>query len=79
MGYTSKDPNGPRGEICLKGPSIFVGYYKETDKFKEVIDNENWFHTGIRVIFLIIGDIGTFDKDGRLKIIDRKKNLFKLQ
>lgn len=67
MGY---DPLGKssRGEICVRGKTLFTGYYKDPDLTNQVIIN-GWFHTG---------DIGEMRPDGVLKIIDRKKNIFKL-
>ncbi|KAI5425557.1 Long chain acyl-CoA synthetase 6 [Lathyrus oleraceus] len=69
MNYTSDDQRNPCGEICIRGPIIFQGYYKDEVQTREVIDEEGWLHTG---------DIGTWIAGGRLKIIDRKKIIFKL-
>jgi long-chain acyl-CoA synthetase len=56
------------GEILMKGPSLMLGYYKNQEATNEVIDIEGWFHTG---------DVGKLMDGKFLKIIDRKKEIFK--
>lgn len=59
-----------RGEIMVKGANITTGYYMMPGKTKEVYTDDGWFATG---------DIGQFQADGSIRIVDRKKNLVKLK
>ncbi|KAG0039239.1 Long chain acyl-CoA synthetase 7 peroxisomal [Podila clonocystis] len=69
MNYTSQDKPFPRGEIMLRGASVFNGYYKAPKQTAETLDAEGWASTG---------DVGQWDAQGRLVVIDRVKNIFKL-
>mmetsp|Transcript_27657 Transcript_27657/g.87696 ORF Transcript_27657/g.87696 Transcript_27657/m.87696 type:complete len:224 (-) Transcript_27657:78-749(-) len=71
MGYLVTDtshagvPCRGRGEVCLRGPSVFRGYYVG----ESPVDADGWLHSG---------DIGLFTETGALQLIDRIKNIFKL-
>lgn len=70
MNYTASDPAGPRGELLLRGPQIFREYFKNPEETQKVFDNDGWFHTG---------DVAQVDSaTGRIFIVDRVKNFFKL-
>lgn len=56
------------GEIAVKGPSVFQGYYKNPELTKEAFTEDRYFKTG---------DIGLIDDEGFLVITDRKKEMFK--
>ena len=59
---------GEEGELCLKGPNIFKGYYNNQQATAAAFDAEGWYHTG---------DVAKFDEHRNLYITDRVKELIK--
>jgi long-chain acyl-CoA synthetase len=59
-------PVGEAGEICVRGPQVMQGYWHRHDESTLVLTEGGWLHTG---------DIGAFDADGYLRILDRKKDM----
>lgn len=62
-------PNGERGEILVRGYSLFEYYYKDPDKTAEALDMDGWYHTG---------DVGSLDDDGSIMFYGRTKDMLKV-
>ena len=58
-------PPGERGELCIKGPQVMLGYWRRPDATAEMIRN-GWLHTG---------DIAIMDQDGFFRVVDRMKDM----
>lgn len=69
MEYFSTDKPHPRGELLVRGGTVFREYLKNPEETNKALSEDGWFHTG---------DIASVDELGRIKIIDRKKNVLKL-
>ncbi|KAL1958350.1 hypothetical protein VTO42DRAFT_4667 [Malbranchea cinnamomea] len=69
MDYTVDDKPYPRGELLLRGPTVFKEYYKNPEETAKAFTEDGWFRTG---------DVCMVDEKGRFTIIDRRKNLLKL-
>jgi fatty-acyl-CoA synthase len=59
-------PTGERGEVCIKGPNVMLGYWNKPEATAAAIDTDGWFHSG---------DIGYADEDGFFYIVDRMKDM----
>jgi len=57
---------GQAGEICVKGPQVMVGYLNNPEETDKAIDQDGYMHTG---------DVGIFDEDGYVRIVDRTKDM----
>jgi len=62
----SHDPYNVPGEILARGTNVMLGYYKNEEATKDVLDDEGWYHTG---------DLGLIDEDGNVFIKGRSKNM----
>ncbi|MBB6340513.1 long-chain acyl-CoA synthetase [Pseudomonas fluvialis] len=61
-----EQPLGTRGELCIKGPQVMLGYWQRPEATDEVLDSEGWFKSG---------DVAVIDKDGFVHIVDRIKDM----
>ncbi|HKS14267.1 MAG TPA: long-chain-fatty-acid--CoA ligase FadD2 [Pseudomonas sp.] len=61
-----EQPLGERGELCIKGPQVMKGYWRQPEATAEAIDGDGWLRTG---------DIAVIDPDGFTRIVDRKKDM----
>ena len=64
LGYSVNDKPNPRGEIFIRGPSVFQGYYKHPEITETVLSKDGWYQTG---------DVAELLPRNRIRIIDRKK------
>ena len=65
--YVSSNP--PAGELCVRGNSVAIGYFRNKELVEEAVDEDGFFHTGDVVQLLVSNGVS---------VIDRKKNIFKL-
>ncbi len=78
LGYTAKNidketgKSRPCGELYVRGPAVFKGYFRDPEKTKEALDKDGWLRSGD--VAMVIPEHGN-----AIRIVDRVKNLFKLQ
>ena len=66
MTTARKSPSGEAGEVCAKGPQVMSGYWQKPEANAAAFTADGYFRTG---------DVGAFDEQGFLKIVDRKKDM----
>ncbi|KPI85420.1 putative Long chain fatty Acyl CoA synthetase [Leptomonas seymouri] len=66
--YKHTDKPEPRGEVLIRGPFLFKGYYKQPELTKESLDSDGWFHTG---------DVAAIEDCGAVRVVGRVKALAK--
>jgi long-chain acyl-CoA synthetase len=59
-------PEGERGEVCIRGPNVMKGYFRDPEQTRQAVDAKGWLHTG---------DIGVFGPQGDLSIVGRIKDM----
>ena len=59
-------PLGEQGEVCARGPQVMAGYWKRPDETAKAMTSDGFFRTG---------DVGVMDAQGRVRIVDRKKDM----
>ena len=59
-------PQGESGEICIRGPNVMVGYYKQEEETRKAFTPDGYMRTG---------DVGIMDEEGYFRIVDRKKDM----
>lgn len=59
-------PLGERGEVCIRGPQVMLGYWQKPDETRQSMTDDGFFRTG---------DIGIMDEQGYTRIVDRKKDM----